>query len=308
MQPAAANRWDVDSAGRAIYYPFGPAFVGYRLADVAAEQHVRQADESYSEQSSKVGKPLAQLLGTLLAGYLIFAFSRHPVLSLAGLYALFAIAVYLDGVLRYSSVRDHLVNADVMPAKAEWRKQFLVIAGAALGILAAFWVVLALYDLQISILATDHQGELRLFPSIAGRLFFAAVLFLVLFSAIARFDVFSARLGRHKATLTLVIVAVLDVGLAGWTMAKFVAPAPTVIISDQSIRCGWRYSYLWREISALDRKSTRYNTYTVMTLRPSIARNLGKLTDRCDIGGLTVDDETVYRTMVAAWQPHANGS
>jgi len=308
MQSTTSVRWDVDSAGQAIYYPFGPAFAGYRLTDPTAEQSVRQADESYSERSSKIGKPLVQIVGTLLVGYVIFVFSRHPVLSLSGLYALLVVLTYLEGILRYSSVREHLANADIVPAKAQSRQRLFIFAGAAAALLVAFWVVLAIYDLQISALAANHAGETWLFPSIAGSLFFSIALFLFVFFAILRFDVFSARLGQHKATLTLVVVVVIDVGLAGWSVTKFVAPAPSVIISDRSIRCGWSYSYLWREIRSLESRSTRYKTYAVMTLRPQIAGSLGKVTDRCEIDGLTVDDETVYRTIVAAWQPHANGS
>lgn len=308
LQSAAANRWDVDAAGRAVYYPFGPAFVGYRLVDVASEQRVRQADESYSERSSKINKPAGRLIGTLAAGSLIFVFSRYPVLSLVGFYALFVILFYLEGAFRFSSVREYLVDADVVPAKAQSRKRLRFIVGVAMGLLIGFWAVLAAYDQQVSALAANHPGEMLLFPSISGSLFFFVVLFLAIFSASLRFDVFSARLGQHKATLILVVLTVIGFGLAGWTVFNLVAPAPSVIVSDQSIRCGWRYSYNWREISGLKSTSTRYSRYVVLTLRPQIARNLGKATDRCQIGGLTVDDDTVYRKIVSVWQPHANGS
>lgn len=308
MQSAATARWDVDSDGRAIYRPFGSAYTGYRLADTVAEQNVRLADEDYSKRTSKVGRPLGQIIGTLVAGYLILAFSRHPVLSLAGCYALLVIAVYLEGVLRYSSVRESLREAEAVPPKPQARRRLLVASGIALAFLAAFWAALSAYDLEVSTLASRHPGETWLFPSIAGKLVFFVMLFFVVFSACARFDVFSARLGQNKAVLALVVCAVIDVGLAVWIIAKVVAPAPSVIVSDQSIRCGWSYSYLWREVSGLQQKSSKYSTYAVMTLRPSIARSLGKATDRCEIDGLTVDDDTVYRMIVAAWQPHANGS
>jgi hypothetical protein len=307
LQSAATNRWDVDTAGRAVYYPFGPAFAGYRMADSIAEQNVRQADEHYSEHTSKISKPLGQFVGTLLVGSLFFILSRHPVLSLVGCYVLLAGAIYLDSILRSTSVRDTLANAEIVPAKAQSRKRLLVTIGAASGILFAFWAVLVAYNWQSSALEANHPGEIWLFPNIAGRLFLFVVLFLIIFSASVHFDRFSKKLGLHKATLTLVIVAVVDFGLGTWTLSNFVAPAPSIVVTDQVIQCGWRHGYRWRDITAVGSETNQHSRYVVLTLRPPITR-MGKATDRCEIDGLMVDDDTVYRMIVAAWQPHANGS
>jgi hypothetical protein len=179
-----------------------------------------------------------------------------------------------------------------------------VLAALALS-LVAFWLILFLYDLQLSSLAAEHPKETWFYPAIAGYVVFVTVGFPLLLGVAVRFDTMAARLGPQRATLFCVLFAVSLFGVAAMLVYDFVHPTPSVILSDYSMKCGWRHA--WRDLSGVELSvSLRGKASAIIKLKPPLVRALGKSSDRCQISGLSTPYEDVYRAIAAAYQPHAN--
>jgi hypothetical protein len=303
-QPAASGRWDVDTTGAAIFYPYGGAFSGYRLtADAAAR--VRAAEAQYNQLSGKFAASFAGLLGVGLFYLLAWLFFQHPVAGLAAFYMSVAIIVGAEGLLRVASLRKTLEGGTVVPARAVSRQRLHHALGAVALSLVIFWLFLVLYDLRLNSLATDHQTGISFYPGIAGNVIIVAFGVPLLLIGMVYFDRVAATRGVQRTMLSFVVLAVLLFGATAVLVYKFVNPKPRIILSDYSMMCGWRYD--WRDMSGVE-LSVNYQgeAFAVVRLKPALVRALGKSRDRCEIDGLSSPYKDVYRAIAAAYQPYAD--
>ncbi|SDM90015.1 hypothetical protein [Afipia sp. GAS231] len=301
---ATKGRWGVDLIGSMVYYPFGPAFQGYRATDAAAEVRIRAADEHY-DQSSKLALPVSGALAAGLLYLLGLLFDRHPVLAVTFFYAAIIMIVGIIAALRFKVVRASLAGLATAPAEVVSRQRLIKTLGMAVSTIVVFWLVLYLYDLRLDALAADHPKEMRFYPTVAGNMIYAAVGLPFLFAAIVHFDKLAARAGQNRTTFALLLFAMFQLGALAIIVFKFIDPKPSIAISERSLVCGWRHD--WREMTGVDLSDGRKGKeYAVVKLQPPVVRALGISSDRCRIDGLSVDYEDVYRTIVSAWQPHAN--
>jgi uncharacterized membrane protein YiaA len=304
-QSATKGRWGVDFIGRMVYYPFGPAFPGYRVTDAAAEVRIRAADEQYDRSSSKLALSASGVSATGLLYLLGLLFDRHPVLAVAFFYAAIIMIVGISAALRFNAVRASLAGLATAPAVVVSRQRLINILGMAVSTIVVFWLVLYLYDLRLDALAPDHPKEIHFYPTVAGNMIYAAIGLPFLFAAVVHFDKLAAKTGQNGATLALVLFAVLQLGALATIVFKFIDPKPRIVISERSLACGWRHD--WRDMTGVDLSDGGKGTeYAVVKLQPPVVRALGISSDRCRIDGLSIDYEDVYQTIVSAWQPHAN--
>jgi uncharacterized membrane protein YuzA (DUF378 family) len=302
--PAAKGRWDTDATGAPVFYPFGRAFSGYRLTTAAAAQ-VRAAEERYRQTSSKTVKPVAGIVGVGLFYLLASIFGEHPVEAVAIFYASIAGIAAMDALARFASLRESLEGGSPVPASAAVRQKLLLMLGALALSLVVFWLILFLYELQLSSLAAEHPKETWFYPGIAGYIVFVAVGVPALFSGMVHFDKIAAKAGPQRTLLTFFFLALALFGAMAMLVYNFVNPKPSIVLSDYAIKCGWRHA--WRDLSGVELSvSYRGKASAVVKLRPPLVRALGKSSDRCDISGLASPYEDVYRAIAAAYQPHAD--
>lgn len=293
------------STGRKVYYPFGPAFQGYRATDAAAEARIRAADEQYDQPSSKFALSVSGALATGLLYPLGLLFDRHPVLAVTFFYTAIIMIVGISAALRFKAVRASLAGLATAPADVVSRQRLIKTVGMAVPTIVVFWLVLYLYDMRLDALAPDHPKDVRFYPSVAGNLVFAAVGLPFLFAAMVHFDQLAAKSGQNRTTFALLLIAVLQLGALAIIVFKFIDPKASIVISERGLRCGWRHD--WREMAGVDLNDGRKGReYVVVKLQPPVVRALGTSSDRCRIDGLSVDYEDVYRTIASAWRPHAN--
>ena len=292
---SAAKRWAVDAEGRTVYYPYGPGFAGFLVAEPARERGLRAAARRHDDLSRQL-RPYAFVLVLAFGWALHNWLASHPVRVAAVLAGSIVAAVLVDWVLRRALVGPVLAGLPRVAAvdnlaAARRRRAGLI----ALALIGGIWLVLRLYEARVAATTADSETT-DFYPDLSQNLLLAVLFALMIWALAAGWRKLSAKFSETRMTIGMVVLVGMELVLAFSAAATFLEPKPKIVISRDDVTCGRHHR--WSAIVDLKLVDGRMGTEYVR-LEPADDRVAA---ESCEITGLSADYHAVYDAMQSAWQ------
>jgi hypothetical protein len=302
--------------GRRLVFPYGVLRRGYIISNAEREQALRDAVPRYRKIYRRVGVLLALLMGLCgSVASLIFMsspFTALGVLFLPGLFGAFCaytlLHCFILRPLLLDLTRVHLKDERIV---RERRILAYVRIASALYVAAASvltLVIIYLYHRRISALPTV-PGAINYYADITIPLVLSFTLGIFWLGSVLAWKKLVARRGFGLALLCVLGFGIIELVLIQTTVQHYFHPTLKIVVTRDGLTCG---QYIrWSSVSgiALDAGFRQFGTtYAKLELGPKPPASEQSLSPkpfsavRCEITGLNVDHDTVYRSMLTAWR------
>jgi hypothetical protein len=314
-----------DNLGVKLFYPFEAFWHGYIVSNKEQESAVIADILRYRQLNKRMTGAVFFFVFIPCTVVTNLLFMSRPFAALAIL--LLPIVAAISGILllRYWCFRNLLKNTKrtvrdtdaIIRGRSFAKIFFSTLTLCTVGIVVIAFLTLRIYDERINVLPIN-SGTIEYFAGISVPLclslmclfiFVSFLLVAISFGLTVGWDKLFARSHFMWAALSLVFCGIIGLSFANLAAGSFLHPTAKVTITPDALYCDEQVMS-WSNVADLEVETGRYGTkYAAIFFanKPPAPNNyilLSKPTRvrRCEITELNVDYNSVYRSMVLAWQ------